>query len=65
MAKPMLKQLSASGKAMFDRPLLASFAVSGIRSYDIPKISGTLWPLSLKCGATVAMRTTLDGLFDG
>jgi hypothetical protein len=29
MAKPVLEQLSASGKAMFDRPLLASYAVSG------------------------------------
>jgi hypothetical protein len=42
VGKSHAKQLSASGKAMFDRPLLASYAVSAIRSHDTPKISGTL-----------------------
>jgi hypothetical protein len=44
LAKPMLKKLCASGKAIFDRPLLASYAVAAIRSDDIPRISGTLCP---------------------
>ena len=34
-------QLYASGKAMFDRPLLASYAVTAIRSHRTPKSSGT------------------------
>jgi hypothetical protein len=42
LAKPMLKKLCASRKAIFDHPLLASYVVSAIRSHDFPKIRGTL-----------------------